>query len=698
MVMSGRTRSPWFVALVVVLVVGLGVLGARGLGLLESLELSAYDVFLRLRPSDAPADPRILLVRITEQDIQHLGSWPVPDGVLARALEILGRHGARAIGLDLYRDVPVPPGTEQLEPALRSDPGVVVVMKFGEGPSAGVRPPAALKGTDQVGFNDILIDPGGIVRRGLLFLDDGETAAYSFALRLALRYLAREGITPQPDPDRPELLRLGRTTIRPFEPNDGGYVRADARGYQFVLDFQGKGRPFASIDLTPLLAGQVRPEMVRDKVVLIGVTAESIRDDFFTPYSRGLGGAQHVPGVAVHAHIVSQLLRMALDGDRAIRTPAEWQEWLWALLWGGAGALIALGVRSPWRLSLAVGGGLAALTGATFLAFLGGWWLPLVPPVLTWATSAGGIMAYLSHQETVQRAMLMQLFSRHVSKEVAEEIWREREQFLDGGRPRSQRLVVTALFTDMTGFTTVAEKYPPEAFMEWLNEYMDAMARQVSRHGGVIRQYAGDAIVVTFGAPVPRRSEAEVDQDAVSAVECALAMGETLRGLNVRWSAEQRPTTSMRVGIYTGTVIAGTLGSAERSEYVLAGDTMNTAARLENFAKDVFAPDPVVNPCRIFVGEPTLTRLGDRFETERVGDANLKGKTQTVGIYRVLGRATYTEEENDDARRQTDRAGLTRHHHDAPWTRPIPGSAAGAAAPERGLAKPGLGPGDRSDL
>ncbi len=100
--------------------------------------------------------------------------------------------------------------------------------------------------------------------------------------------------------------------------------------------------------------------------------------------------------------------------------------------------------------------------------------------------------------------MLMQLFSRHVSKEVAETIWLQREQFLDGGRPRPQRLVVTALFTDLTGFTTVSEKHPPEVLMEWLNEYMDAMARQVSRHGGVIRQYAGDSVVALFGVPVPR--------------------------------------------------------------------------------------------------------------------------------------------------------------------------------------------------
>jgi adenylate cyclase len=139
----------------------------------------------------------------------------------------------------MYRDVPVPPGTDALNAVLTRDRRVVAVTKFGEGASSGVRPPPVLAGTDQVGFNDILVDPGGVVRRGLLFLDDGTNVLSSFALQLALRYLEPEGVVPSPDPDDEALIRLGRTTIRPLEPNDGGYVRADARGYQFLLDFLG---------------------------------------------------------------------------------------------------------------------------------------------------------------------------------------------------------------------------------------------------------------------------------------------------------------------------------------------------------------------------------------------------------------------------------------------------------------------------
>jgi adenylate cyclase len=629
-------RAPLAAAALVGLLVALSILGLRRAEVLESLELAAYDWCIRFRPFDPGPDPRILLVAVTERDIQRLG-WPLPDGVLAQAIETLARHGPRAIGLDIYRDVPVPPGSAKLDGVLRNDRRVVAVMKFGEGSSDGVPPPAVLRNTDQFGFSDILVDPGGIVRRGLLFLDDGSTTIHSFALRLVLLYLEKEGMTARPDPKDPALLRFGRSTVRPFEPNDGGYVNADARGYQFLLDFRRGRTPFSSLALAAVLSGTVEAPAIRDRIVLLGVTAESIKDNFYTPYSRGLRTEQHVSGITIHAHIVSQLLGITLDRAAPMVTATEWQETIFILLWSLAGGLIGLGVRSPWRLALVVGGGLLSLGLVDFAAFLAGWWLPLVPPAVGWLVSAAVVTAYVSYQETVQRAVLMQLFSRHVSQEVAEAIWRQREQFLDNKRPRSQRLIATALFTDLIGFTTVAEKLRPEALMDWLNEYMDAMARQVSRYGGVIRQYAGDSIEVIFGVPVARTMEAEIDQDAVSAVDCALAMERALRELNRRWQAEGRPTTGMRIGIVTGPVVAGTLGS-ERSEYVVVGDTVNTASRVESFDKESFLPDPTDSPCRILIGETTLHRLGSRFETESVGDVNLRGKEHTVGIHRVVGR------------------------------------------------------------
>jgi adenylate cyclase len=173
--------------------------------------------------------------------------------------------------------------------------------------------------------------------------------------------------------------------------------------------------------------------------------------------------------------------------------------------------------------------------------------------------------------------------------------------------------------------------------MEWLNEYMDVMAQEISRYGGVIRQYAGDSIVALFGVPVPRRSEGEITRDAVNAVRCALAMERRLLKLNLEWQAAERPQTGMRVGIVTGGAVSGTLGSRDRWEYVVVGDTLNTAARLESFDKGVHPPDPLTRPCRILIAASTFDRVADLFETQWVVEARLKGKEQLVAIYRVLG-------------------------------------------------------------
>ena len=629
----------WLVAILVALAVTAIVLGLRGMRLLEPTELAVYDRFLRIRApgQDAVPDPRILVVTISERDIQEQGTWPLPDGVLAQTLDTLLALGPRAIGLDIYRDVPVAPGSLELDWIFRGPQPVVVVTKFGDGSSAGIAPPRVVKGTAKVGFNDIVVDSGGIVRRGLLFLDDGQTALYSFALRLALHYLEPEGLGLGADPTDESIVKLGPTAIRPLGPNDGPYVGLDAGGYQFLVDYLAGPGPFQRVSLGAVLRGEVPPEMVRGRVVLIGVTAESVKDDFYTPLSAGASPKQQVPGVEIHAHFVSQLLRIAIKGERPLWSPPQWLGWLWVLLWAGLGAFLGVRTLNAFSLTVAVGLGLIVIAGTAYLAFLKGWWWPVVPPGLAWLEATGFVVAYQSYRESAERGMLMRLFSQHVSKEVAEAIWRDREQFAGGGRPRPRRLVVTALFTDLTGFTTVSERVGPEALMDWLNEYMGALAPEISRHGGIIRQYAGDSIVAIFGVPVPRHSEAEIARDAINAVRCALALERRLLELNQVWLAAGRPVTGMRVGIVTGEAVSGTLGSTDRWEYVVVGDTLNTASRLESFDKDVHPPEPLARPCRTLIGDSTHAYVADVFDTEWVAEARLKGKQQLVAIYRVLG-------------------------------------------------------------
>ena len=208
----------------------------------------------------------------------------------------------------------------------------------------------------------------------------------------------------------------------------------------------------------------------------------------------------------------------------------------------------------------------------------------------------------------------MQLFSKHVSREVAEVIWKERDQFLDGGRPRSQKLISTVLFTDLEGFTALSEKMDPQALIDWLNTYHEAMAQLVMKHGGIVDEYAGDGLKADFGVPVPRTTEAEISQDAVNAVNCALAMKREIKRLNTLWHERNLPTVNMRVGIFTGPVVAGSLGSTQRLKYTTIGDTVNIASRLERLAKDLAGYDFKNSPCRILIGESNLRYLGNQLK------------------------------------------------------------------------------------
>jgi adenylate cyclase len=244
----------------------------------------------------------------------------------------------------------------------------------------------------------------------------------------------------------------------------------------------------------------------------------------------------------------------------------------------------------------------------------------------------------MSNREKRERASLMHLFARHVSPEVAQAIWKQRDQFLEGGRPRSQKLVETVMFIDLKRFTSLTERMDPHALIDWLNTYLEAMAHLVMEHGGVIDEYTGDGFKADFGVPVPRKSEAEICQDALNAVNCALAMGTEVKRLNAIWQERNLPTADMRIGIFTGPVVAGSLGSARRLKYTTIGDTVNIASRLESFDKDYLGPNSANPACRILIGEATLQCLGNQFRAYKVGEVSLKGKVQKITIYCLVGR------------------------------------------------------------
>jgi adenylate cyclase len=607
------------------------VAGLRYGDLLEVLELAAYDWFIRLVPKQAWENQRITVIEITEKDIKAVGRWPLSDETISRALKVLLRGNPRVIGVDVYRDMPVPPGSNELSRVFIENPRVIGIMTVGD---RGIAPLAAIKGTEQAAFGDIVVDPGGIVRRGLLFLDDGRNVFTSFALKMASVYLAAEGVDLRPDPMNPLHVRLRETTLKPFEGDDGGYRNADARGYQFLLDFEEAAKPFRTYSFSDLLSGQVPVEAIANRIVLVGVNAQSVKDHFFTPLSKGFTEGQQVSGIALHGQIAGQLLRFALEGTTPITSPTERQKAGWLLFWSVLGSLIGFTSRSARRFFLFIAGGLLLIILTACIAFTVRWWVPLVPPALAFFLAAGGITAYVTGREKRERAALMQIFSKHVSKEVAEMIWQQRDQFLDNGRPRSQNMTVTVFFSDLKGFTTVSEKMPPKELIDWLNTYMESMAGLIMKYGGVVDSYAGDGIKADFGVPLPRNGDEGIRMDAQNAVACALEMEQEMYRLNEIWGEKGLPEMGVRIGIFTGPVVGGLLGSSQRLKYTTIGDTVNIASRLESYDKEV-GKDTL---CRILIGDSTLNCLDGCYSSERIGEVSLKGKEQKIIVHRVLDR------------------------------------------------------------
>ena len=627
-------------ALGIGLLASLVIIAIRISGGLETVELAMYDWTLRLRPQVAQTDPRIVLITITEEDIQNQGRWPLSDEVVGHVLKILTNDGARAVGLDIYRDIEVPPGRDILNNILASHREIITVMKFPNQEGREIPGPKILQETDQIGFNDILVDPGGTVRRGSLFLGYEDRVASSFAFRLALRYLEHQKIAPYPDPTNPEFLRLGNRTIRPLKPNDGSYANADTRGYQFLLKFSGGPSPFTKYSLTDLLTGKVAPEVTAGKVVLVGMVAESVGDNFYTPYSRGLNVEQPISGMEVHAHMVRQLLQVGLDDHALIQSLSEEEEWGWILLWGALGGLMSWKARTPWRFTGLIISGGSALVLIGYLALLNNWWIPLGSPILAWILAGSLGTAWSLKYEREDRELLMRLFGQHVDEEIAQTIWRERHQILKEGRIPAQKLTVTVLFADLEAFTSVAERLSPQELMNWLNRYMEAIADIVRQHKGIIDDYYGDGVKVNFGVPFPRKTDKAIGQDALNAVQCGLAMRREIARMTEARDQSTDPYVRIRIGVATGPAVAGSLGSAHRLKYTTVGDTVNVAARLQQLGKELGENETDTEWGTLLISGSTNQFLKDSFCTKEFGELSLRGKKERVIVYQVLDRLT----------------------------------------------------------
>ena len=364
------------------------VLGLRLFGTMQWMEGKLLDQLFLLRPSE-PDESRVVIVTIDETDIQRLGHWPLQDSELAQLLRQIRQQQPRAIGLDLYRDLPVPPGTSELSKTFAELPNLVGIQKVGGSLGATIAPPPKLKQLNQVSASDIVVDDDGTVRRILLSLQDSSgNIMLSLPTQLALRYLQAEGIHLETDPSSPDLRQLGKAKFLPLQPNTGGYVNADVGGYQILSNYRSTQAHLLKIPFTQVLKGQIPPALMRDRVVLIGVTAASTSDRLQTPLSNRSTALPGTAGVLIQADFLSQILSAALDGRPLLKgMPKSW-EWSLILLSAAVGSGLGWSRRSLLGLAgaVAVGGGICLLLA--YGLFLQGWWLPILPILLGLAGSA----------------------------------------------------------------------------------------------------------------------------------------------------------------------------------------------------------------------------------------------------------------------------------------------------------------------
>ena len=343
----------WRGVLVTVPSVAGGLLLLRLTGALQFMELVALDQVFRLRPVE-PTDPRIVLVTIDESDIKQLGQWPMSDATLARVISSLKQQQPRVVGLDLFRDLPVEPGHQALVNVFTTTPnliGIEKVIKTANGEV--IQAPPFLKQRDQVSASDLLLDTDGRVRRSLLYLRTHDhRSIFTLGARLAFLYLDRQGIDRQPLNPEQTKFRLGQAVFKPLQSNDGGYMGMDAGGYQILSNFPRFQKGFRTISLTDVLQGRLPRDLVRDRIVFIGLTAESVDDKFFTSYTTSSIAAP--AGVEVHALLASQLLSAALDGRSLLHVWSEPMESLWLIAWSTIGAVIGWTSLSPRQSALKV--------------------------------------------------------------------------------------------------------------------------------------------------------------------------------------------------------------------------------------------------------------------------------------------------------------------------------------------------------
>lgn len=402
-VLNGLRYQDWQRRLWPGLTVIILVTVARAMGVMQGLEGKFLDAFLRSRP-DEGTDQRILIVGIDEQDIDAAGTYPISDRDLARLMNRLGVDEPRVIGLDIFRDLPVEPGHQDIRQVFRTNPHVFAIEKL----EGAVAPPHSIR-PERVGFSDFPLDQDGMVRRATLgrwpdegHLIDGDRFRFSLALKLAETYLDHENLDLNNGIRNPEAMRFGSTELGIVTPNAGAYVGEALWGTEILISPRAGSQPFDQVSMADVLAHRVEPELIQDRVVLIGITASSVKDQV-TSRAVHTNTPGLMYGVEMHAHIISQLLSTVLDGRPMLWVWSDPWEYLWIIGWGLLPIAIASRVSRPSWQMLVVGTVSLLLTGgAALLLWLTGLWLPVVPALMVFGVNGWVLPSFYLYDKNLR--------------------------------------------------------------------------------------------------------------------------------------------------------------------------------------------------------------------------------------------------------------------------------------------------------
>jgi adenylate cyclase len=565
---------------------GLLAVGVALTGALDRAELGLLDRLFEWRGPLRPAAP-IVIVSIDEDSFDELDiAWPFPRALHARLIDRLAAGRPLAIGLDILFPEASARGPEDdaaLADAVARAGNVVLaaaITKVSEGfyekLDLNVPAPAIRQGAAGVAPVNEHVDEDGRLRRAALhhWLADQQIPSWDLAL---YRVVERGGVP---------VARVPEADVVP-------------------INFRGGPGTFPRVSYHRVVSGDVAPEIFEGKIVLVGATSPVLQDIYSTPFAR----ARQMAGVEIHANALDMLIR----GDHLRALPRE-VSLVATVLAALAVAGLATRLRAL-RAFLAASLMWIALAAGTFGLFvLGGVWFQGVAVTLGAILGFGATVIDGYIREQRERRRLGRFFSPAVLREIV----RQRSDRALGSRRR----LVTVLFSDIRGFTSIAERVEPESVAAMLSDYLTEMTEVVFRHHGTVDKYIGDSIMALYNAPFD-------DPDhAANAVRTALELQERTLAVSAHWEAELGVQIRIGVGISTGEVIVGTLGSRHRLEYTAIGDTVNLASRLERLTKEYDAS--------IIISESTYKLVGEWFLSRELGTEPVRGKTRPVPMYAIL--------------------------------------------------------------